>query len=208
MSIRTTTSRDRRPLRRDAQRNRERILAAARELFAEHGTETSLDDIAAAAEVGVGTVYRHFATKGALLEELFVTKIDELANYAETALLQQDGWTAFVGFTEHLAEAFADNRALEEVVLHPERGQQLITEASDRLAVPLTTIVDRAKTERKLPPNFMPEDIGMIHTMLAAVIRETHHDAQPIWRRYHALIIDGLAAQAARSRDAMTNDSQ
>ena len=208
MNTRAKTNSDRRPLRRDAQRNRERILTAARELFAQRGTETSLDDIAAAADVGVGTVYRHFPTKGDLLEELFVVSIDELANYAETALIQQDGWAAFVGFTQHLAEAFANNRALEEVVLHPERGQQLIADASDRLAAPVKAIVDRAKAERKLPPTFTPVDIGIIHTMLAAVIRETQPHAPNTWRRYHALIVDGLAAQAARGEETMSNNSQ
>jgi AcrR family transcriptional regulator len=57
------------PLRRDAQRNRERILATAKSLFAERGVETSLDDVAAAAGVGVGTVYRHYPTKDALIDD-------------------------------------------------------------------------------------------------------------------------------------------
>ena len=68
------TSTDPKPLRADARRNRERVLDAARELFAECGHETQMDDVARRAQVGVGTVYRHFPTKTALIGELLATK--------------------------------------------------------------------------------------------------------------------------------------
>src|SRR5690349_10463088 len=101
-------------MRRDAQRNRERILAAANELFSEHGIGTSLDDVARAADVGVGTVYRHYPNKDALLDDLFAAKLETLAVAAEEALTETDAWTAFADFVERLAQAFADNRSLEE----------------------------------------------------------------------------------------------
>ncbi len=185
-----------RPLRRDAQRNRDRIRAVARELFAADGVETSLEDVAHAADLGVGTVYRHYPTKDALLDELFEEKIDQLATYAEDAADEPDPWAAFTGFLEHLAEAFAENRALEDILLHPERGRQRVALAKERLGVPVLAIVDRAKAAGVLSPAFEPSDVGMIHTMLAAVIRETHARTPELWRRAFALVVDGLSYQA------------
>ena len=91
-----------RPLRRDAQRNRERILDAARELFAERGVAVTLDDIAKRAGVGVGTVYRRYSNKDALLDELFEEGIDELAASAEALLASRDAWDALIRFLEQL----------------------------------------------------------------------------------------------------------
>src|SRR6266699_1349115 len=75
-----------RPLRRDAERNRQRILTAAAEVFNERGLEVSLDEIARHAEVGVGTVYRRFRTKEELIEALFTERIDSIAAFAEKSL--------------------------------------------------------------------------------------------------------------------------
>src|SRR5436309_3625379 len=162
-----------RALRRDAQRNRERILEAAGRLFAERGVQASLDDVAEAAGVGVGTVYRHYPSKDALLDELFENVMEEQAAFAEAALSESDPWTGFVSFLEHLTEGFANNRALEDVVLHPERGELRLARARERLGAPVRALVERAKAAGALSPAFEPADIGAIHTMLAAVIRET-----------------------------------
>jgi AcrR family transcriptional regulator len=73
---------DPRPLRADARRNRRRVLAAAREAFTEHGTEATMDDIARRAEVGPGTLYRHFPTREALLADVYRGDVDALAEQA------------------------------------------------------------------------------------------------------------------------------
>ena len=83
-----------RPLRADARRNRERILKAARAVFAEQGTHSQIDDVARRAKVGVGTVYRHFPTKEALLEALLRERFEEIAGYAREALQRADAWMA------------------------------------------------------------------------------------------------------------------
>jgi AcrR family transcriptional regulator len=183
------------PLRRDAQRNRERILATAKSLFAERGVETSLDDVAAAAGVGVGTVYRHYPTKDALIDELFEASISELTAFAEASLSDPDAWAAFTRFIERLAEGFAANRGLDDV-LHGERGQQRIANARDRLATPTDALIERAQATGKLPADFERADIGMIHTMLAAVIRSSPADSPELWRRYFRFIVDGLAERS------------
>src|SRR3954466_16413344 len=112
-----------RPLRRDAQRNRVRILAAAKEVFAERGIDATLDDVAARAGVGVGTVYRRYANKDALLEELFEERIAELAALAEASLADGAAWQGLVRFLERVEELFAADRALEHVMLHRDRGR-------------------------------------------------------------------------------------
>jgi AcrR family transcriptional regulator len=85
-----------RPLRRDAARNRQRILRAAAEVFTEHGLQASLDDVARHAGVGVGTVYRRFPDKEALAEALFEERLAALVGLAEQALAEPDAWVGLV----------------------------------------------------------------------------------------------------------------
>src|SRR5690349_23270979 len=84
-----------RPLRADARRNREKVLAAARVVFAEHGAEAQMDDVARRAKVGVGTVYRHFPTKEALLTALSQDTFARIAERARGLLDLEDPWEAF-----------------------------------------------------------------------------------------------------------------
>src|SRR3954470_2748207 len=85
-----------RPLRADARRNRAAIVKAARKVFSERGQDAQMDDIAGRAKVGVGTIYRHFPTKDALLEELVRDGFRELATLVLAALERPDPWEAFV----------------------------------------------------------------------------------------------------------------
>ena len=97
-------------------------------------------------------------------------------------------------FVEHLAERFAANRALEDLVLHSERGRRRVAGARERLAAPVAALVERAKAGGRLRPDFDPDDLGRIHTMLAAVIHETDRDEPGLWRRYLVFLLEGLAA--------------
>src|SRR3954468_13526994 len=85
-----------RPLRRDAERNRQRILAAARTLFAEQGLGVSHDQLAEAADVAVGSVYRRFPDKESLIEALFAEEVDDVFAMADAALRIADPWEALV----------------------------------------------------------------------------------------------------------------
>src|SRR5436309_13964281 len=89
-----------RALRKDAAQNRERLLAAASELFAERGLNVTLNDIAHHAGVGVGTAYRRFPNKEAVIDALFEQQLDGLAALAEQALLDADSWHGLVWFLE------------------------------------------------------------------------------------------------------------
>src|SRR3984885_6165269 len=89
-----------RPLRRGAERNRQRILAAAAEVFNERGLDVSLDEIARHAGVGVGTVYRRFSTKEELIEALFMDRLDSITALAEDAAETADPWSGLASFLE------------------------------------------------------------------------------------------------------------
>jgi AcrR family transcriptional regulator len=100
--------------RADARRNRERVLAAARRAFAEQGFAVPLDEIAAAAGVGPGTVYRHFPTKEALFEAVSVANVEELAADARARAEAADPDLAFAGFLDRLADQALAKRDLPD----------------------------------------------------------------------------------------------
>src|ERR687896_812852 len=88
------------PLRADAERNRQRLLAAAKDLFAERGLDVTLDEVARHAGVGTGTAYRRFPNKDALIDALKVDRIGELRALAQECLEEQDPWVGLTGYFE------------------------------------------------------------------------------------------------------------
>jgi AcrR family transcriptional regulator len=104
------------PLRADARRNREKVLTAARAVFAEQGVDAQMDDVARRADVGVGTVYRHFPTKDALLQALAEELFDELAAHAREMLELDDPWQAFLQTMWFSAQKTAGDRAFAEIL--------------------------------------------------------------------------------------------
>ncbi len=122
----TTDAPDARPLRADARRNRERIIEAAREVFAEYGGLAQIDEIARRAECGIGTVYRNFPNKDALIGELMRLKFERLAERAafwNTA--DGDPWSRFESFvresTEEMSQDVAQQRMMWESSPRPSR---------------------------------------------------------------------------------------
>ena len=100
-----------RPKRADARRNYEKVLAAARDAFAAGGEATSLEEIARRAGVGIGTLYRHFPNRQALVEALYVNEVEELSRSAEQ-LDGLDPWEALNSWFERLMGYLATKRAL------------------------------------------------------------------------------------------------
>ena len=105
-----------RPMRADARRNYEQILRAAWEAFAEGGESTTLEEIARRAGVGIGTLYRHFPSRQALLEALYVNELEELCRSA--AEPDDDPWTALSAWSEHLVGYLSTKRALANELLN------------------------------------------------------------------------------------------
>ena len=106
-----------RPKRADARRNYEKVLAAAREAFAEGGESTALEEIARRAGVGIGTLYRHFPNRQALLEALYVNEVEEVCRSAER-LNGGDAWEALNGWFERLIAYLGTKRALAHELLN------------------------------------------------------------------------------------------
>src|SRR3954453_23301196 len=105
-----------RALRADARRNREAVVAAAKKLFADQGLDAQMPDVAKAAKVGVGTVYRHFPTKDDLIAALAAERFERLAEKAQEGIEAEDPWEGLCDFIRFSALIQADDRGLCEVM--------------------------------------------------------------------------------------------
>jgi AcrR family transcriptional regulator len=186
-----------RPLRRDAERNRQRILAAAGELFAERGLAVTLDDIARYAGVGVGTVYRRYPDKELLIDALFEERLKALCEAAEAALAIDDPWDGLVLFFERGGELQARDRGLKELIADHAHGGECLIRARDRLRVLVTELFDRAKAAGVVRADAEALDTPLIFMMLGPLM-ERARDVEPdLWRRYLGLVLDGLRPESA-----------
>lgn len=197
----TTTTADR-PLRRDAERNRQRILDAARELFAERGLGVTLNDIAHHAGVGVGTVYRRFPDKAQLIDELFEQQVQELVAFMDEAAADPDPWHGLIWYLERVVERTAADRALKELITSTPDGVQRVCRVRDRLLPRGLDLVRRAQESGRLRPDVAATDVPIIQMMLSAVI-DASRDVEPeLWRRYLQIIIRGIAADPGAASPA------
>jgi AcrR family transcriptional regulator len=191
----TETQTPDRPLRKDAERNRQRIMDAARELFAEQGLGVTLNDVAHHAGVGVGTVYRRFPDKALLVEELFEQQIASLVALGEEALADPDPWHGLTGFLRRNLEMQACDRAFRQIILETPEGAQRVGQIRDRMFPLAARLVQRAKDAGDLREDFRAEDVPMLMLMLTTVL-DSARDVEPeLWRRYLEIVIQGLRAQ-------------
>ncbi len=182
----------RRPLRRDAERNRKRILDAASTLVAEQGLGISHDEIARAADVAVGTVYRRFPDKETLIEALYADRLDEVVAAAEAARDLPDPWQALVTFMTDTLEHQAENRGLGELAFGAARGMKLSTQARERVAPVVEDIVQRARAAGVIRPGVGAADLSLVPIMVGAVMESARGIDDDLWRRMLALILDGF----------------
>ena len=188
------------PLRRDAERNRQRILHAAAQVFTQRGLDATLDDVAREAGVGVGTVYRRFPDKEALVAELFADRIDAMVVVAEQALAAPDAWQALVSYLEYAAETMASDIGFRQLMMFATYGRDRVAYARERMRPVITKLVERAQAAGELRDDFRATDVPLIAYMLAAVAEYASYAQPEVWRRYLTLIIDGLRP----SRDGVT----
>jgi AcrR family transcriptional regulator len=191
-TARPSTTAPARLLRRDAEQNRQRILAAAAEVFTERGLEATLDDVARHAGVGVGTVYRRFPDKASLADALFNERIDALAEMAERAQAQPDAWAALVWFMENSAEMLASDRGLRQLLMFVAHGHDQVTYARDRMRPAVDRLVKRAQADGLVRPDLAATDIPIIEFMIGAVAEYARQVRPTVWRRYLALMLDSL----------------
>jgi AcrR family transcriptional regulator len=194
----SVASTDTRPLRADARRNRERVLEAARDALAEHGLDAQVDDIAARAGVGVGTVYRHFPTKEALFDALSGERWLTLAEAAGPAFEAKDPWEGLKDFLWRCAYLHRDNRAWGQLAavaplgLGREEQQELLRVTGD--------LLKRAQKSGQVRKDLTAQDIGMLMCGTCGVMQTTGDDR---WERFFEIALEGLRARTSgRSRRA------
>lgn len=181
-----------RPLRRDAERNRQRILIAAREVFRERGLEVSMDEIARHAGVGVGTVYRRFPDKEQLINALFEDQLEQIVSLAEDCLSIDDPWDAFTAFMTESVERQQADRGLKELLLSTAHGARKSARARERLVPIITGMVERAKATGDLRPDVEATDYPLLQFALGAVMDYANEVDPEVWRRMLGILIDGL----------------
>src|SRR3954464_7393456 len=134
-----------RPLRADAGPKPQGLTAAARTLFADRGVDVAVEDIAAAAGVGIGTFYRRFPDRESLVEAVFESKLERVIDAARDALEIEDPWEAFRTYVLTVARMHARDRGLKDVLLCAGRGQERVAGFRE-LIRPLTAqLLERAK---------------------------------------------------------------
>jgi AcrR family transcriptional regulator len=188
-----------RPLRADARRNHERVLAAARAVFADQGRDAQMDDVARRAEVGVGTVYRHFPTKEALIEALAVDSFERVTAKAKEALDHDDPWEALTSTLWAGAEILAADRALAELMAEIPGSIISGSPLEDELNATVSELVRRAQEAGALRDDVVLDDVPMLMCGVGAATRKNHRCADA-WRRHLMIVIDGLRASSASDR--------
>jgi AcrR family transcriptional regulator len=189
--VTSTVSETERPLRADARRNREQILQSARAAFAESGADAQIDDVARHAGVGVGTVYRHFPTKQALLTELVRQTFRLFTEWAREAL--EAGGEPFAlieGLMRRIAETAAGDAGVQ-YALASSAGQAQ-TEApaeQDELIAVIGELTGRARRAGTIRPGIEAIDIGML---ICGVVSVMGPRPGFDWRRHLDLVIDTL----------------
>jgi AcrR family transcriptional regulator len=175
------------------------VLAAARAVFSVHGREAQMDDVARRAGVGVGTVYRHFPTKEALIEALMVDAFQTIADEARRALEIEDPWEAFATVLWSGAETMSADRALSEVFASIPGAMESAMPTIGGLTESMETIMRRAQAAGVLRPDAMIDDIPMLMCGIGSATKKEHR-CEGAWRRHLSIVLDGLRAASAESK--------
>lgn len=176
---------EKKPLRVDAERNRQAILCAAASVFAAHGTTVTLEQIAEAAGVGVGTIYRRFSSVqelvGVVLEAKMSRYADRTEQAAEQALTQP--WDAFRDYVLYILEQQADDLGFNDVLLSPDTGTELFRVEMERAFRASIVLVDRARDAGAIRPDFDHSDLYLLTNANSGLLRNTRRTAPLAWRR-------------------------
>ena len=183
--------------RRDAQRNHELLVEAARELFMEQGVEAPLEEVARRAGLGIGTLYRHFATRDALVEAIVERRMGELLAIADGAISEPDGWRGLVRLLEGTLGLQAGDRMLKDVLMRYSPDAARLESVRAEVRGLFEQILARARDEGTLRRDFALPDLALLFWSFAPVIDATAGVAPNAWRRHLCLLLDGLRAGAA-----------
>ena len=186
------------PLRADAERNRQRLLAAAKDLFATRGLDVTLDDVARHAGVGTGTAYRRFPNKDALVDALMVDRIGELADIAKECLEDPDPWVGLTSYFDRALALQAADRGLKEVLFSAGRGRERSNHARRAIAPVVMKLVQRAKEAGVVRDDIDTTDVPIINFMLYTIVDFSRGFEPDLYKRYLAIVLDGLRPREDR----------
>jgi AcrR family transcriptional regulator len=168
--------------RSHARRNHELLVVTAREVFAERGVDASLEEIARRAGLGIGTLYRHFSSRDALIEAVFERRIGDFTAIAEAAAREPDAWRAFTGFLEQMLELQSGDRMLKDVLWRSPPGAER---------------VESAHADGGLRSDFGFADLAVMLWSFGPLVDAAAELGSTVWARQLHLLLDGLRATSA-----------
>jgi AcrR family transcriptional regulator len=187
-----------RRLRRDAQRNRDAILAAARQVFCDHGLEAPLEQIARQAGVGIATLYRRFPTRVELLDAVLTDTVQAHLAVAQRALAMDDPWDGFALYLEETCRLQAADQGLNDAMGMRFPRASAVEAARRRLYQLSGQLVDRAQQAGRLRDDVTVEDLAFVTWANTRILQAVRAAGAPdAWRRHLALLLDGFRAERA-----------
>jgi AcrR family transcriptional regulator len=184
-------------LRRDAQSNRDVLLAAAHDHFAANGLDAPLDQIAKDAGLAIGTLYRHFPTRLDLVQALFAEKLQSWLVAVERAAALDDAWEGFVLFVEEMCQLQADDQGFNDLVSRRLPAAAGLAATQDRIVDIAAGIIRRAQEQGSLRPDLTTEDLAFVVWSQSRINQATRDVAPRAWRRHLYLLLDGFRAERA-----------
>jgi AcrR family transcriptional regulator len=181
--------------RADAQRNVERLIAAAREAFAAHGPNAPLDDIARAAGVGAGTLYRHFPTRLALFEAVYRDSVERLCAEAERLASTDQPGDALVGWLKGFVGVVSQKRGLASALTDEGRASELFAQCHAMINATGGALLDRAKAAGAVRDDVALGDLLKMAKAFAHAA-ETSPEGPALAERLLVLSMDGLRPRA------------
>ncbi|ANZ38928.1 TetR family transcriptional regulator [Lentzea guizhouensis] len=181
-----------RPLRADAARNRDKLLAAAADVFGEKGLDAALEHIARRAEVSIGTLYAHFPSRQILIDAIFPSRLAVLDDIGEAALAAADPWQGFVDFVEGTVGLQAQDLGLNDAIARRLVPASEAVRVCQRGMGHAERIIARAKESGRLRADFEPADLATLTWAMSQVIRESIDTEPDRWRRFLGFYLDGL----------------
>lgn len=178
--------------RADAARNSARVVQAAAEVMAEKGLEAGVPEIAARAGVGRATVYRCYPTKEHLIAAVVLERLAWTAERVEAAAARPDAWEAFVELLEEMASRQADDCSFAGGMGHATTLPEVV-EARAALKASIEGLLARAQEQGRMREDVTPDDVRVLFTGMAHVLREDGVRDPAQWRRYAGLIAAAVA---------------
>jgi AcrR family transcriptional regulator len=192
-----------RPLRVDAELNRDRIVDAAQAAFAEDGLDVPLEDIAQRAGVGIATLYRRFPTRIDLIAACFEGRVAHYADSAAQALQAPDAWSGFCGHVQRICAMQTADRGLKDVLTRTFPNAKAL-EAQRTRGYQLTLcVIERAKSEGVLRTDFVSQDVVLLLMANAGIVEATGPDAAAVSQRLVAYLLEAFRADRAERAEPL-----